>query len=423
MGKGEKMSFKDFIATSGTSNESTSNNLPTGPRERTNGDDGSFRRDYGNRDGGMNGMSNRSDGENSWRRGGMGGGGSGFSSGRDHRGGGGYGMGGGGGGGGRENEIGRGDGDDNWRRGGGGGGMGSRGDRGFGGGMGGNSRFGGDDRRSSYGGGSDNSGGREGGSRWGHNDRMGATSNSYGSQGNNSERPRFNLSKRTVPMPEQPLPSAAEDDINTKNNATNTANAEEKPSIIPSSKPKSNPFGSATAVDTAAKLREMEIKEQEAKEKEEQRQKEEEEKEEAKESNGKEKIDDETEAKDTEIVDTNINSDNKDGNDKETEESNESEKDDNDQELESKEQAYKTDDSNEVKSGDETETAAIEAADSDKKNSNGKDKRDRGGGRKKPFEPKVINSRAALLGDAPAATSGNSGRRREVQVCKKGKIY
>ncbi len=147
-------------------------------------------------------------------------------------------------------------------------------------------------------------------------------------------------------------------------------------SVQSSTKPKSNPFGSATAVDTASKFAAIELKEREEKELQKQKRQEDDdnakkenppaddEQEEAKEETGEEEA-----TSNNEIVDT-----------EEPEGENVDEEDDEDEE----EQANDKD-----ADGDST-----------------KDKRrDRGGrnrGGRKIFEPKVVNSRAAML-DAAAA--------------------
>lgn len=206
--KGTKMSLGEFM---GDEAGPASSSFPTAPKARGPDDDGSFRRPQRRYD--DDGPS-RADQDGAWRRGGGGGVPSGGGGGGDRYGGSGDRYGGGGyrddrGGGSR---YGGGGGDDrggsSWRGGGGGGGRGSYEDRG---------RFGG-------GGG----GGRSGGA-WGSSDAPPAAPSS-------GERPRLQLKQRTVP----------------KDAADATGST---PPVR-----KSNPFGGASAADTASKLSKLEVK-------------------------------------------------------------------------------------------------------------------------------------------------------------------
>jgi len=165
----------------------------------------------------------RSDGESSWRRGG--GGGRGFDSrGGPSASGGGYNDRGGGGGGGYNSSR---DGESSWRRGGGGGSSSGFDSRGREGGIG-----------ASEGESSWRRGGSAGSSAMG---RMGSHGSAASGGG---DRPRLNLSRRTK-----------EDDSNCRSNAATSSN-----------QPKANPFGSATAVDTASKFAKLDLREKEQKE-------------------------------------------------------------------------------------------------------------------------------------------------------------
>lgn len=204
----------------------------------------------------------------------------------------------------RGDEPSRGDNDGSWRRGGSGGG-------GFGSSRGGYGSRGGYDNDNNYGSrgggyGSRNDGYGRGGDRgFGNSDRAPP-----------AERPRFNLQKRSVPV---------------ENADGSTAQT------------KSNPFGGATAADTASKLAALDIK----------------------------KKDDATE--------------------------------------EQPQEESAPAEENNVQNEDVADKEKSEKNEDDDKN----EKRDRNNRRR---EPKVINSRAAAFGDAPAATSGMSGRSREVSL-------
>jgi len=242
--KGTKMSIGEFMGDA----QPRESFLPTAPKERGPDDDGSFRRRTRRDDNSrQESEPSRSEADSSWRRGGGGGGfddrrgGGGF----DDRRGGGFGDRGGGG----FSDSGRGGFDD--RRGGGGfddrrgGGFGDRagggfndrgGDR-FGGSRSDDRRGGGFDDRRGGGGFNEERGGSFGGGRY--NDRGGGdfdrnAGRSDGFRGSSGgERPRLSLQKRTAPI-EKPPPS--------------------------DTKPKSDPFGGATVVDTASKLKELEVK-------------------------------------------------------------------------------------------------------------------------------------------------------------------
>ncbi|KAL7542058.1 hypothetical protein ACHAWF_007081 [Thalassiosira exigua] len=320
--------------------------------ECSEGDDGSFNRNrsYRDDDGGRPPM--RSEGEDNWRGGG-GGGGGGFGDrggGYNDRGGGGYGDRGGGGysdrggGGGYGDRGGGGYGDR------GGGGYGSRGGYGD---RGGGDRFGGGDG----GGGGGTGGGGTGGGGGGY-DRA-------PSGGSSSSRPRLNLAKRTEPKegaPPAPAPAASS-------------------SVAPaatSSKPKSNPFGSAKAVDTASRFAEVDKKEREERER---KRQEREERRRAKDDEKEDKMD----------VD---------------------EKEEDEKEDDKKEEDKKEEDAPEL-ADEEPAEGGEEAEEEDKKDAEGDGEGagedEEGGGKRaeqrrerRRIEPKVVNSRAAML-DAAAA--------------------
>lgn len=249
----------------------------------------------------------RSDGDSSWRRGGGGGGGGGGFDSRS-----------GGGGGGYNNTR---DGDSGWRRGGGGGGGTSSG-------------F---DSRGADGESSWRRGGSSGGGGMG---RLG--SNGSAASGGGGERPRLNLSRRTK-----------EDDEN-KGSSTATSN-----------QPKSNPFGSATAVDTASRFAKIDLRENEQKEQ----------KKEQAEQETADAKEEEKPAKEEKI------------------EADVAEK----AGAENNTQSEETIDA----TNNDEEPSAKEGETKDEENKNGEKKRERR--ERKMRQPKVVNSRAAMLDatDAP----------------------
>ena len=177
-----------------------------------------------------------------------------------------------------------------------------------------------------------------------------------GSSAGPSSRPRLNLSKRTAPPPLPPQEASKE--------------GEEKDSGKPEpAKPKANPFGSASAVDTTKKLEELDIKMQK-------------EKEEAKAAADAAKQKKEEEAAEAEAAKAKA-----------------------DAESAEAEAAPASDDADDDKKADDGD----KADDADKKE--GEEKKDgekRERRERKQREPKVVNSRAAMLESAPAPTSGLS---------------
>jgi len=170
------------------------------------------------------------------------------------------------------------------------------------------------------------------------------------------ERPRLNLQRRTAPGGDDAAPSSE-------------------------SKPKANPFGGATAVDTASKFAAIDLRENEERDKA-QKEKEEKEQEEAE-----------------QIV---------------------KEVDDNNNDAENTEKAEAADDAAKIsyEGADDANDEKPEGMDGEKKDvdgekskEDGKDKRDRR--EKKLREPKVVNSRAALLGEASAPKKEELGQRRD----------
>ena len=240
----KKMSMKEFQDSIPGNNDASS--LPSGPRARPEGDDGSFRRSGPPRSANNYGREEevgRGDGDGNWRRGG---GGGGFSSGGGSR----YGDSRGGGGG--YNDRGgyesRGGYNDRGGYGGGSRGGGYGGDSRGGGGYGdrmdrGDSRFG-DRGDSRFGDRGDSRFSDRGDSRFGDrgDSRFGDRGGAYSSRP--SERPTLGLAKRSIPLDRPAVETGA--------------SSPSKPKV---SKPKSNPFGAATAVDTASKLNSLEEKE------------------------------------------------------------------------------------------------------------------------------------------------------------------
>lgn len=261
--KGVKLSLGEFMGGAPVSN------LPTAPAQRAPDDDGSFKRSVRRSDD-ANYEPSRSEGDNNWRRGGGGastvpsGGGGGFDRGGDRGSGGGFGDRRGGGYGDRGGDS-RGGGSGYGDRGGdsrGGGGYGDRGggDSNFGGGGGYGDR-GGDSRSGGGGGYGDNSrGAGDGGGSWrgsggGGGDRF-ATSTREEAAPPTGERPRLQLKSRTAPTPPS-APAAPKPPAPKLPAAT-------APKVAVSDRPKSNPFGGASAVDTASKLAMLDIKEKPA---------------------------------------------------------------------------------------------------------------------------------------------------------------
>jgi hypothetical protein len=218
------MGLGEFIGDSGAS--SATSNLPRGPAERAPDDDGSFKRPVRRSDNYMDQPPSRSEGDGNWRRGAPGAGpSSGFGS-SD-------------GGGGRDNyNSNRGGGFDRDSR-----------DRGSSGGF--DSRGTGGYNRGNYSEG--NSGGDTrppSGDNWrtSNNSRENVPS----APSPAGERPRFQLKARTLPMPaSSPIASSMSPTVPSSDRITDRAPAA----------PKSNPFGSATAVDTASKLEKIAITE------------------------------------------------------------------------------------------------------------------------------------------------------------------
>lgn len=319
--KGTKVGLGEFLGKDAPSSEFGS--LPNRPKERSDGDDGRFQRKSEHSSSG--GYGDRS----------IGGGFGGDQMGRK-----------------LEDSAGRGDGESNWRRGGGGSGNSSefrdRGGYGNRGGLTSRSGYTAGDRFDDRG---DNRSGY--GSRGGYSDR-GSSRGNYGDRGGDrggfgserssernpgGERPKFNLSKRTIPIEQQDQSRL-------------------KPDIT---KPKSNPFGGATAADTASRLAALDLK---AKERSNQVHKTSE--------SSVAKVKPENSVAETEIL-------------KETSAAAPSSIESKTESVENLKDNYGTEIEEKLERKDRPE--------------------------KKKREPKVINSRAALFGEAPAATSGLSGRR------------
>jgi len=238
----------------------------------------------------------------------------------------------------RNEDFSRGDGDNNWRRGRGGMGDSRMDSRGGGGGGGYDRRQGGMGGRMGF-----SSGGFDRGERTERTERT-------------TERTRLSLSKRTIPVP-----------VSEKKDERETVMEAPKP--LPP-KPKANPFGSATAVDTAKKLAELDLKEQQEREA------------------AKLKKQEDEQNQEEEAV-----------SEKETEEEVEEQSPPEEEQQEEDKQQY---DEEQVTEGDstnnQTDLTNSKNDNSDNNNNNNKEKKDRRERRRR--EPKVINTRAAALGEA-----------------------
>jgi len=181
--------------------------------------------------------------------------------------------------------------------------------------------------------------------------------------GGGGSRPRLNLSRRTAPEP-------------AKQPAAPPAEAVEK-SPVRSAAPKSNPFGSAKAVDTASRFAAIELKEKEEKEK----------KEEEKAAAAAKKAEEEAaKAKGQPPVVSRWTRGAPVGGAPKEEE---------------KEETVE-------KAAEETTEGETKEDKGDKKDGEKRERRER-----KQIEPKVVNSRAAMLGDAAAPKKEELGDRRD----------